>query len=157
MTDLNLPEADSFDAAPEGLRDAYKRAKKIIADQQGVIGTLEVEVKGTRIASVFPPGTPGHQVLADFYDGDLTNVEAMTEFAGRYGHVPEVATDPETGGRRRQEAKVEAIRTDPRTGVVGAPKGREAELEAEIHRLESEGKYTETIALKNELGALRKG
>lgn len=157
MTDF--PAAESF-ASPADLRAAYKRAVDTNKTLTEHAALLETELKGTRIVKAgFPEGTPGFQLLADLYDGDLSNVQALAEFAGRYGHTP-VAAGGGTGGVDVIERAATAAELREGQGQSVTPPGAGGEIERvanRIRELEAKGgreNLQELISLKNQLQRL---
>lgn len=144
---------------PAELRAAYERAIAENKTLQKQLESLTVEVKGSRIAKAgFPEGTPGHRFLADFYDGDLSDVQAMQARAKEYGHTPDSDDSPPVV--RPTADRVEA--GDQQLGRVRAaaqqvqqPVGSEEQLVEAIQVAESEGRWPDAISLKNELHRIR--
>lgn len=153
MTDFAA--ADSFQG-PDQLRDAYKRAVARVKELEGTIETLQGDVRGFKITKAgFPEGSEAYRLLADFYDGDIGDIDGLKAFAAKYGHKPGESQTPapaapadeiENGDRLAGELGGSA---QPVTPVKDADK-----LKAEIAKAESEGRLRDAISMKNRLMAM---
>jgi hypothetical protein len=161
MTTEQIAPAESYQT-PADLRAAYDRLKTRVVELEAANGTLEGDLKGFRITEAgFPKGSPGYNVLADHYDGDLSAVEAVREFAAKYGHEPAAApaTPAPEGGPPAGAIEAEAVRADRREAVAtpatpAGGGGRREQLAAEIAEMEanpSPETAVRLVSLKSEL------
>lgn len=156
MADNEFPAGDSFQG-PAELRAAYDRATRALREREQRIGTLEAELKGTRIARAgFPEGSEGHTLLTDFYPGDLSKSDEMVAFAAKYGHKPGVPAAPPVppAGPDVVESGDSQLGTLQAGSAALVPQGEPERLAMEVTKAEQERRPMEAIRLKNQLHQL---
>jgi hypothetical protein len=149
-----FPALESFEGGPEGLRDAYDRARKALKERDTEIGGLQAELREGRIAKAgFGEGSPGHKLIKDHFTGDLSDAEAVKAFAAEYGMEPK-EIEPLTPAPDDTQAGDQGLEALQQAGVQAPPGNQVEQLKQEISKAESEGRLRDAISLKNRLQAL---
>lgn len=137
------------------MRDTIKRLEERAKAAEKLVSEQNSELKGYRITKTgFPEDSPGFKVLTDFYDGDLADVAAMREFAGRYGHNPAEAPKP---GAQADVVEAEDRRLGglQATAAAAVPGTAIQQVEAQIREAEAAGDAVAALRLKSQLHQLQ--
>jgi hypothetical protein len=134
------------------MRDTIKRLEERAKSSEKLVADQLTELKGHRISKAgYSEGSPGFQILTDFYDGDLTDIDAMKSFAGRYGHQPADTAPSEGDTVEAEDTRLQLLQ---RRAAPAAPANQRQQLEAGIAEAEEAGDTMRAIMLKSQLHLL---
>ena len=145
MTDTPTTEAattDESESGPKALRDALARSKAetVTAHEENEVLKAQI-MEGVWDKVGLNPTEGLGLAIAEQYDGAPT-VEALGEFAGKYGHViPEAETPATEIGSAQANFDTAASSA----GSVAVPSSSDA-----LAKAEADGDYSTAMAIKNQ-------
>jgi len=162
MADSEFPTVESFGDSPAGLREAYDKARSRVRELQSELEKRDGELRVVRFERAgFPEGSEAFSLLSDFYQGNADDLDAIKEFAAKYGHQPGTPAGGDEGADfvGQGDQRLDGLRQSGQSNTPTSAMSQEQQLVKRINELESSGdrsNMSELISLKNQLHLLRR-